>query len=239
LDIDPDQMYAGRPADIAVVADARAGLTALLARLHTLPARPTHSAAETVRALLASRDDATRVRDSAWLPYLQALRAALSDDAIVTSDSAKCCYYGALPHLPLGPGGRYLHPTGFGTLGYALPAAIGACVAAPDREVVALSGDGGFQFTVQELATAAQLRRPLPIVVFDNGGYGEIRDEMRARGCEPLAVDLAGPDLAALARAYGGAGCRIDHPSDFAPALRVALDTAGPTVIVVPEEPHT
>jgi acetolactate synthase-1/2/3 large subunit len=155
---------------------------------------------------------------------------------VITSDSARCCYYGALPHLPIGPAGRYLHPTGYGTLGYALPAAIGAKAACPGREVVALSGDGGLQFTVQELATAAQLRLPLPVVVFDNGGYGEIRDEMAARGDTPTAVDLAPVDLPALARAYGGQGTHAYDPDELSAALAEALRTPGPTLIAVPEE---
>lgn len=194
------------------------------------------SAVEQVAELRLTRDAETRGRDARWLPYLRAIRDVLAADAVITSDSAQCCYYGALPHLPVGPDARYLHPTGFGTLGYALPAAIGAKTAAPDRQVVALSGDGGLQFSVQELATAAQLRLPLPVVVFDNGGYGEIRDEMAARGDAPAAVDLAPVDLPALARAYGGHGERAATPEALAAALTRALGTPGPTVITVPEE---
>ncbi|POX39528.1 acetolactate synthase [Streptomyces sp. Ru73] len=247
-DIDPAQTYAGRPADIALVGSARETVRALLgetaaaARDTGAAVRGTAAAAGTVAALRAGRDAETADRDARWLPYLRALRAELAADAVLTSDSAQCCYYGALPHLPLGPEGRYLHPTGFGTLGYALPAAIGAKTAAPERQVVALSGDGGLQFSVQELATAVQLRLPLPVVVFDNGGYGEIRDEMTARGDTPTAVDLPPPgvppvDLAALARAYGGHGARAGTPAELADALHKALRTPGPTVITVPEEP--
>jgi 5-guanidino-2-oxopentanoate decarboxylase len=300
VDLDPAQMYAAIPADVALVGDARrvvgtllsvyrsgeggggepggrgvsaqrpardAGVmmprgaelrlvrdtgsgdrdtdagsgTAGAAELRLAPdaraeetAAP--SAAEQVAELRLARDAETRDRDARWLPCLRAIRAVLAADAVITSDSAQCCYYGALPHLPIGPDARYLHPTGFGTLGYALPAAIGAKTADPDRQVVALSGDGGLQFSVQELATAAQLRLPLPVVVFDNGGYGEIRDEMAARGDAPAAVDLAPVDLPALARAYGGHGERAATPEALAAALTRALGTPGPTVITVPEE---
>ncbi|MEU6115192.1 5-guanidino-2-oxopentanoate decarboxylase [Streptomyces sp. NPDC047117] len=239
-DLDPAQMYAGLPADIALVGDARETVRALLAGLGA--GREAGAAARTAAALRAERDAETAERDARWLPYLRAIREELAADAVLTSDSAQCCYYGALPHLPVGPEGRYLHPTGFGTLGYALPAAIGAKAAAPERQVVALSGDGGLQFSVQELATAVQLRLPLPVVVFDNGGYGEIRDEMAARGDRPVAVDLPPPgvppvDLSALARAYGGHGARAGTPAELADALHKALRTPGPTVITVPEEP--
>ncbi|MGW1805974.1 thiamine pyrophosphate-dependent enzyme [Streptomyces sp. NPDC002078] len=242
VDLDPDQMYAGAAVDVPLVADARLALEALLTELpddrHARVSRedPHTRVAGEVAALRAARDTETAARDARWIPYLRAVRAVLAAEAVITSDSAQCCYYGALPHLPVGPEGRYLHPTGFGTLGYALPAALGAKVAEPHRQVLALSGDGGLQFTVQELATAAQLRLPLPIVVFDNGGYGEIRDEMRARGDVPAAVDLAPVDLPALARAYGGHGTRACDPAALADAVTAALDWPGPTLITVPEE---
>ncbi|MFI8915099.1 thiamine pyrophosphate-binding protein [Streptomyces sp. NPDC053513] len=241
VDVDPAQMYAGLPADVPLVGDARALLGTLLAGCRggtgDVPSKPDDVPADPVgvRALRAARDDETRTRDARWLPYLRTVRRVLAEDAVLTSDSAQCCYYGALPHLPLGPEGRYLHPTGFGTLGYALPAAIGAKTACPERQVVALSGDGGLQFSVQELATAAQLRLPLPVVVFDNGGYGEIREEMAARGDTPLAVDLPAVDLPALARAYGGRGAVVRSPEELADALARALTAPGPTVLTVPE----
>ncbi|MEE1771650.1 5-guanidino-2-oxopentanoate decarboxylase [Streptomyces sp. JV185] len=234
-DIDPAQMYAGPPADIPLVGDAHRTLRSLLA---AFPATAgTHPEVHrSVAALREERNAETRSQDTHLLPYLAAIRSVLPADTVLTSDSAQCCYYGAIPHLPVAPEGRYLHPTGFGTLGYALPAAIGAKAADPDRPVVALSGDGGLQFSVQELATAVQLRLPLPVVVFDNGGYGEIRDEMAARGDRPTAVDLPPVDLPALARAYGGHGVRAESPEALAGALRRALDTPGPTLITVPEE---
>ncbi|WP_327296934.1 MULTISPECIES: thiamine pyrophosphate-dependent enzyme [unclassified Streptomyces] len=251
IDVDPAQMYAEPAADHALVGDARvtvgavidalraggAGGTAATTAERSLSSLPEEgSAAHAVAALRVARDDETRVRDTRWVPYLRAIRRVLAPDAVITSDSAQCCYYGALPHLPVGPEGRYLHPTGFGTLGYALPAAIGAKTACPGRQVLALSGDGGLQFSVQELATAAQLRLPLPVVVFDNGGYGEIRDEMTARGDTPTAVDLPCVDLPALARAYGGYGERAHSPDELADALTRALTAPGPTLITVPEE---
>ncbi|MER5439356.1 5-guanidino-2-oxopentanoate decarboxylase [Streptomyces sp. NPDC002790] len=247
VDLDPAQMYAGVPANVPLVGDAQATLDALTlaiaaATTHTTATpNPTTAHARTTAhaetaALRASRDTESRPRDAHWLPYLKAIRGTLTPDAVVTSDSAQCCYYGALPHLTLGPRARYLHPTGFGTLGYALPAAIGAKVACPDRQVVALSGDGGLQFSIQELATAAALQQPLAVVVFDNSGYGEIRDEMKARGDAPLAVDHARVDLPSLARAYGGHGATAHSPEELAKLLSTALTTPAPTLIVVPEE---
>ncbi|MGW2088232.1 5-guanidino-2-oxopentanoate decarboxylase [Streptomyces sp. NPDC001880] len=235
-DIDPAQMYAGPPADLPLVGDARHTLRSLLAALPSSTENTHPEVHRAVAALREERNAETRGEDAHLLPYLAAIGSVLPANTVLTSDSAQCCYYGAIPHLPIAPEGRYLHPTGFGTLGYALPAAIGAKVADPARPAVALSGDGGLQFSVQELATAVQLGLPLPVVVFDNGGYGEIRDEMASRGDRPTAVDLPPVDLPALARAYGGHGVRADSPEALAGALRRALDTPGPTLIAVPQE---
>ncbi|OLZ70330.1 hypothetical protein AV521_14390 [Streptomyces sp. IMTB 2501] len=89
---------------------------------------------------------------------------------------------------------------------------------------------------MQEPVSAVQRQLPLPIVVFGNGGHGEIRDGMRARGNVPAAVDLPPADLPALARAHGGHGTRACDPAAPARALSEALDRPGPTLITVPEE---
>ncbi|MBP2320097.1 thiamine pyrophosphate-dependent acetolactate synthase large subunit-like protein [Kibdelosporangium banguiense] len=124
--------------------------------------------------------------------------------------------------------GPFLYPTGLG-----LPAAIGAKLGRQFARVAALHGHGGFMFTAPELATAAALRMPLPVIVVDNGGYGEIKREMQARGDNPIAVDLPSPDFAALARSFGCHG--ITEPDDLAGALREAFEADRPTLIHVVE----
>ena len=119
-----------------------------------------------------------------WLPLMGALDEALGDDGILAGDSTQAAYYGAVHFLPMDARRRFIYPTGYATLGYALPAAIGAKLAAPDRPVIALIGDGGLLFTVAELATAAELQIPLPVVVPNNSGYGEIRDQMVDAGID-------------------------------------------------------
>jgi acetolactate synthase-1/2/3 large subunit len=99
--------------------------------------------------------------------------------------------------------------------------------------VVALTGDGGVMFTIGELASAAQAGLALPVVVADNGGYGEIRHEMRERGDEPLGVDFDSPDFAALGRAMGCHGVTTDSPAALRDALGAALRADRPTVIQV------
>jgi acetolactate synthase-1/2/3 large subunit len=122
-------------------------------------------------------------------------------------------------------------PIGYGCLGCALPMAIGAKLAAPDRPVAALAGDGGFMFSVQELATARDLALPLPIVVYDNSGYGEIRDAMDESGIPNLGTDITTHDLPAIARGFGVGGVRVTSAADLQGAVADALGATGPTVI--------
>ena len=125
------------------------------------------------------------------------------------------------------------HETGFGTLGYGLPAGIGAKVGNPSRPVVALLGDGGVMFTVQELATAAELGIALLVVVVDNSGYGEIRNEMVDRSDPVHAVTFPAPDFAALGRSVGCDGVTVTDLTDLGPAVAAALEADRPTVVHV------
>jgi 5-guanidino-2-oxopentanoate decarboxylase len=239
IDIDPAQMVRSQRADVALIGDAAAYVDALMKEL----AARGEDAGGTVPSLeLAFGDVRAECRAEAaalgarWQPFLDVVRRSCPADTIFTSDSAMACYYGALGNLAITEEGRFLHPTGFGTLGYALPAGVGAKAAAPDRPVVALSGDGGFQFSLQELATASELGCPVVVIVFDNGGYGEIRAEMEARpGRAPLGVDLKSPDLVHLAAAYGQHGVVADSPDTLAASLTEALARSCVTLIQVPE----
>jgi len=251
VDIDPLQAHANHPATVAVIGDAVPALAALIDALGaggsagatiaggagssgaTMAGGAGSSAAADVRARL---DAEHRAQAGPWLAWLAALDGALLDDAIVVGDSAMCCYYGALGGLPVRRPRSFLYPTGFGTLGYAVPAALGAKLGAPDRPVLALSGDGGLMFTVAELASAAALGLSIPVVVFVNEGYGEIRNEMVDAGFAPVGVDLPPPDLPALARALGCAGTSVAEPAGLPAAVAEAFARTGPTVIAVPEE---
>ena len=177
-----------------------------------------------------------------WAGLLAGLRAALPATAVVVADNAKAAYHGAQTGLRVEQPSSYLFPTGFGTLGWAVPAAAGAVLGDPSRPVLALTGDGGLQFSVAELATLRDLHVGVPVVVVDNGGYGEIRDQMIERGDEPVAVDLAPPTWPELAAAFGCAFTGIAAPSDepacadeVAAAVTAAFDRDRPTLIVVRE----
>ena len=175
------------------------------------------------------------VEGAPWLEIVAAIAEALPRDAIVAGDSAMACYYGALSNLPLFRPNAFLYPTGVGTLGYGLPAGIGAKVANPDAPVLVMQGDGGIMFTIAELATAAELGIALPIVIVDNGGYGEIRNEMADRNEPVHAVALGHPDFAAMAESLGCHGIRMDSAADLPGAIKTALGSDRPTVLHIRE----
>lgn len=233
VDVEPAALLVNARPDIAIHGDAAATLAALVAAFPSVPPK-NHERARTWRARLA---DQARTEAARWLPALAAIASTLDTDAIVAADNAMGCYYGALGSLPARTAGGFLFPTGFGTLGYAVPAALGAKVAHPGRQVLALAGDGGFMFSVQEVAAAAAEGIPLPIVVFANGGYGEIRAQMRDADIAPVGVDLPVPDLVALAIALGGHGVAPRDAPHLAAELTAAFSRPGPTVLVVEESP--
>jgi acetolactate synthase-1/2/3 large subunit len=231
VDLDPLQAHANAVAAVAVIGDAAPALAAILDALGAAPSRP--AAAAELRDRLVAEHAA---QAAPWRDWLPALDAALPPDAIVAADNAMCSYRGALGGLPARGPRSFLFPTGFGTLGYAVPAAVGAKLAAPDRPVLALSGDGGLMFTVAELASAAALRLPIPVVVFVNEGYGEIRNEMEDAGFAPVGVELPPPDLAGIATALGCAAEAVATPGALPAAVARAFERSAPTVITVPEE---
>jgi 5-guanidino-2-oxopentanoate decarboxylase len=229
VDVDAGQLDKNLAAEIGIAGDARAALEALRAALPAgAPREPDLTGARSAIAAEALADG------ERFVPLVGALDDALGPDGVLAGDSTMAAYYGAVHFLPMDAARRFIYPTGYATLGYALPAAIGAKLAAPERPVIALVGDGGLLFTVAELVTAAELGIPLPVVVPNNGGYGEIRAQMIEERIDPIGVDLRVPDLPLLGQALGGAGVRADDDRALRRALGEALDRPGPTLIEVP-----
>lgn len=233
IDIDATFINTNAVPTHALVGDSGTVLTSLL---ELLPSGGSTAAAVQRAAAVreAHRRDA-RMEGEPWLDIVAALSEALPRDAIVAGDSAMACYYGALSNLPLHRPNAFLYPTGVGTLGYGLPAGIGAKIAHPDTPVLVLQGDGGIMFVIAELATAAELGLALPIVVVDNGGYGEIRNEMADRDEPVHAVRLGHPDFPALAQAMGCHGVAVADAGELAAAIKTALDADRPTLLHIRE----
>jgi thiamine pyrophosphate-dependent acetolactate synthase large subunit-like protein len=126
-------------------------------------------------------------------------------------------------------------PSGYLTLGFSMPAAIGAKIARPDKLVVAIVGDGGFQFTMHELATAKQFEVSLPIVIFNDSTYTAVKlDQAMRYDRRYIAVDLVNPDFLKLAEAYDIPGIRANSPEELEAAVIAAAQNPGPTIIDVP-----
>jgi 5-guanidino-2-oxopentanoate decarboxylase len=166
------------------------------------------------------------------LAALGALRESLPADGVIFSDMTQIAYLGNYA-FPAERPGVWFHPSGYGALGFALPAAIGARIAQPQRPIVALAGDFGAQFTLQDLMTAVELDVTVPIVVWNNEALGQIRDDMRAAGIAPIGVVARNPDFVALAHAYGAAGVRVRNAAALTEALQRALARPGPTLLEV------
>jgi acetolactate synthase-1/2/3 large subunit len=229
VDIAERQLQKNLAAEIALHGDAGSVLYELVQRL--AGGRQRAGFGRRAPALRSSIDAAALVDGGPWRSVHQSLVAALPEDTIVAGDSAQVSYFGTVHQWPMSRAGQFLYPTGFATLGYGLPAAIGAKLGCPDRPVIVLAGDGGTMFTVQELMTAVDLGLPIPVIVINNGGYGEIRDEMRHRGIAEQAVAVRSPDFPGLARAFGGRGARVTGPEELAAAAVTALAADGPTLI--------
>jgi 5-guanidino-2-oxopentanoate decarboxylase len=234
IDIDATKLVDHYGADVALWGDARGTLQTInrgLARRSGWRAA-VGGAAATRAAIDASFSPAARVQSS----VIGAIRGALPPDGVVFSDMTQIAYLGNYAY-PVDAPGRWFHPSGYGTLGFALPAALGATIAAPSRAVLALVGDFGLQFTLGELMSAVEQGVSLPIVVWNNGALGQIRDDMVAAGIPPIGVVGRNPDFLALAAAYGAAGMRVRDLAALREGIEGALGRSGPTLIeIVPTD---
>jgi thiamine pyrophosphate-dependent acetolactate synthase large subunit-like protein len=230
IDVDESKLGDHYAAHVKVHADAAQALGQLA---RTVEARRGWRSSAGSAAQQRERIDAPLA--APWrqaLAALRAMRAALPADALVFTDMTQIAYLGCYA-FPVEHPGRWFHPSGYGTLGYALPAALGARLAEPQRAVMALAGDFGVQFTLSELMTAVEHSLNLPIVVWNNGALGQIRDDMRANGIPPTDVVARNPDFIALAAACGASAARVQDGPTLTSALREALARRGPTLIEV------
>lgn len=228
VNTDPEVLAAAAPGDLRIDADASRFLEALAAALDGPPGSR-WAAAEVAAARTRWRAEVDAERPGI-VAVCDALRAALPPDTMVFSDMTRFAYT-AKEVWDMPAPGLWHHPFGFGTLGYALPAAIGGKVGRPGAPVVAIAGDYGLQYTVQELATAVELRLPLPILLWDNGKLGEIEASMERAQIAPNAVTLRNPDFLALARAYGAFAVEPRSLADLCDAATRALSASAPTLI--------
>ncbi|WP_315779652.1 thiamine pyrophosphate-dependent enzyme [Bradyrhizobium sp. SZCCHNPS1003] len=229
IDIDPAEMRR-LIVDAGIVADAKTGTAALAAAVSKAGYRKTSGRRAAIRdASAATLREIQQVQPQ--MAYLNVLREVLPKDAIVTDELSQvgfASWYGFPVYEP-----RTFITSGYqGTLGAGFPTALGAKVAHPDRPVVAITGDGGFMFAVQELATAVQYNIGVVTLVFNNNAYGNVRRDQRERfDGRVVASDLVNPDFVRLAESFGVAASKVTSPDQFKSALETALAHGGPYLI--------
>jgi len=231
IDIDPVEMRR-YPPNVAIIADAKAGTRALAAAVGRAGYRKTAGRRSAIReASAAALKEIQKVQPQ--MAYLNILREVLPANAIVTDELSQvgfASWYGFPVYEP-----RTFITSGYqGTLGSGFPTALGAKVANPNRPVVAITGDGGFMFGVQELSTAVQFNVGVVTLVFNNNSYGNVRRDQRTRfDGRVVAADLVNPDFVKLAESFGVAASRVSSPDHFRPALEKALVHDGPYLIAI------
>ncbi|MEM9956566.1 MAG: thiamine pyrophosphate-dependent enzyme, partial [Pseudomonadota bacterium] len=161
---------------------------------------------------------------------------AVAPTARIVGDSTRIVYAGNLLCRAPGPGQWFGSSSGFGTLGFALPAAVGAKLADMRSPVIGLIGDGGLQFTLSEMASAPDANAPVILLVWNNQGYQEIKSFMIAGEIAPEGVDLFTPDFQMIAKAMGWGATRLSSPDELEAAFSDALADGRSHLIELPEE---
>jgi acetolactate synthase-1/2/3 large subunit len=231
VDIDPAVIGRHYPTAVGVVGDARLALEQIIEALGPVARQSRPTAAAEIAQWKA--DERMRMQGDLGFELMAALRKALARDAIVVNDAAAVNAWTA-QYLEIATPRSFLFPSGSAALGFGLPAALGAKLAFPKRQVVVVCGDGGFLFTAQELATAAQYGINIVAVVFNDSSYGSIVRLQRERFGEAFAADLVNPDFVRLGEAFGAWAARTSSPGDFGAAFAAALAAGRPALVEAP-----
>ena len=244
VDCDPSSIDKNIAADLGIVADVKDLLTTVNSRVK--PCRRRAWLARVAEWKARHAFSYRPLHKGVIMPQavVEALDGAADGRTVLVADVGQnqmwCAQYfrHARPR-------HFLTSGGMGTMGFALPAAIGAAIARPDCRVVAVSGDGGAQMTIEELAVAVAEKLPLALVVVNNGCLGMVRqmqdESFGGRRCAvafPRVNGVVVPDFVKLARAYGAKGVRVTDPAKLGPAVSRAMRAKGPTLVEVVVEPE-
>jgi 5-guanidino-2-oxopentanoate decarboxylase len=216
VDIDRVCLDGPYPAALAIHSDAGLFADALAGELAAEGALPQADAAEVATLRQAALELAPEERLLAGV--LQALRVGMPESARVYADMTQLAYLGG-SHFAVSRPRSWLFPAGFGTLGYAVPAAVGGAIADPSVRTFALAGDSGLMYTASELMTATELDLDLGVILWDNEALGQIRDDMVRAAIPPLSVLQQNPDFQKLAEACGFTYCAPDSLSALSEAV--------------------
>ena len=230
IDIDPTEMVRLKP-DLGLVTDSAEGLRALLAALKDMPPR-----SDRTTELAGLRDHATEALRSVQPQegYLRVIREVLPRDGFFVEEVSQVGFTARMA-FPVYAARHYVTCGYQDNLGFGFNTALGVKVGNPDKAVVSVSGDGGFMFGMQELATARQFNIAVVSIVFNNNAYGNVRrDQQTVYGNRLLGADLENPDFVALAQSFGVKAMLARDPSELRAALTDALALNAPVVIEVP-----
>jgi acetolactate synthase-1/2/3 large subunit len=239
IDVDPAEISKNVPAHIPIVGDAKHVLAKLLIEYRAIGAQPERLAAWWTRIEgwrekypLAFQDSSDNEIKPQYM--VQALHEATGGEAIVTSDVGQHQMWAA-QYYDFPKPRRWINSGGLGTMGFGLPAAMGAAVACPDRLVCCIAGDGSVQMNAQELATCAQEQIPIKVFIMNNGYLGMVRQwqELFWDGKYSHVETGEFPDFVKLAEAYGATGMRFEDKTTLVADMKRAIETPGPVLVDV------
>jgi 5-guanidino-2-oxopentanoate decarboxylase len=236
IDIDPTQLTSMYSAAVPIQADARAAMSALASALACgAPPAQRPQGEIWARDVLARNAEKMTGLERQHACVWKILRSALPADAIVMGDATQIVYTGSFA-MPMEMERCWYYSGTYCALGVALPMAIGAKIGAPHRPVIAVAGDGGIMFTANELATAAEERLALPVIVWNNDALNAIVEQMDQRQIPRIGVEPKSPDFLGLARSLGCHATRASSAEHLAKSVREALVADRPTLIEVRQD---
>ncbi len=242
IDIKPERLGRRAKVDMGLCGDVKATLQALLPRIRQKEEKDFlekqlkgyERVKENLNAYVEARGEENKIHPEYVMSVVDKLA---SKDAIFTVDTGMTCVWGA----------RYLHGTGqrkmlgsfnHGSMANAIPQAIGASLAFPDRQVWSLCGDGGLSMLLGDLSTIVQYKLPVKIVVFNNRSLGMVKLEMEVAGLPDWQTDMENPDFALVAKAMGMEGITVTDPDKVESALETAMKIDGPVLVNVMTDPN-
>jgi acetolactate synthase-1/2/3 large subunit len=233
LDADPSMIGKNYPAEVALATDAKAGLKALVEEVRKMKVNQGRWASSELEQFRENHRQWVRERAPLQVEIIKAIRKELADDAIFVCGVTNIGYWSNLAYEVRRPR-TFITSSYFATLGFSFPTALGAKIAAPDRQVVCVVGDGGFMYACAELATAVRYGINLVTIVFNDQAYGSTKSDqlVNFRG-RTVGTELNNPDFVKLAEVFGVRGLRAT-PERLGKALREALDSKQPVVVEVP-----
>ena len=235
VDIDREKINDHYPATIGLVGEASKIIQRLNSKLNiSVSTKLSNRAKSEVIKIKRKIDNNLTKSERRHKKLLNILRKIAPPETVFSTDACQLSYTGVF-EFNTPKARKWLHPVGFCALGNALPNAIGAKMALPMMPVAVLVGDGGFMFSMPEILTAKEQNLSIPIIIWENGGFKQIKDDMNTSQIDPIGVEGLNPDFAKLADACHCKSAYANSEGLFIKSFEDALSYCGPTIIVVKE----